>query len=133
MQGRNTVETYYRLLAARDRPGLLGLLSEDIKVAYHGPPDLLPWIGEYPGHAGFEEFLHIIAAHVDIVRVERLGLIADHNKIAVQCAGTWRIKATGKEVSGHMINVFGVDGEKIISYEVYADTAAFAAGMQGNA
>ena len=28
-----------------------------------------------------------------------------------------------------MINVFGVDAGRITSYEVYADTAAFVAGM----
>ncbi|MDH3453232.1 MAG: nuclear transport factor 2 family protein [Gammaproteobacteria bacterium] len=133
MPGRTTVDAYYRLLAARDRSGLLALLSKDIKVAYHGPQNLLPWIGEFPGHAGFEEFFAIIAAHVDIVSMERLSLIADDSKVAVQCLGTWRIKTTGKEVNGHMVNIFGVDGEKITSYEVYADTAAFAAGMRGNA
>jgi len=129
MQSRDIIDAYYRLLAARDRPGLLALLSRDVKVAYHGPRGLLPWIGEFDGHAGFKRFLAVIAEHVDIVSVERLCTIADEHKVAVQCIGTWRIKTTGRDVSGHMVNVFGVGNDKITSYEVYADTAAFAAGM----
>lgn len=130
MHSRQTIEAYYRSLAARDRPGLLALLSEDIKIACYGPPGLLPWVGEFAGHTGFEAFFAVLAEHVEIVNVERLSVIADEHKVAVQCVGTWRIKANGRQVDGHMVNVFGVAGDRITRYEVYADTAAFAAAMQ---
>lgn len=45
--------------------------------------------------------------------------------------GVWEYRDTGHVVKGGMVNVFTVESGKITSYEVYADTAAFADGFRG--
>lgn len=129
----NTIEDYYRLLRERDRKGLLKMLAPDISVRFYGPEGSLPWVGEFTGAQGFEEFLNIIASHLDIVEIERLDSIADDRKVVVQSRGCWRSKTTGKNIYGDMINIFSVDHGKITRYEVYNDTLAFARGIKGAA
>lgn len=126
----DTIEDYFRLLQQRDREGLRRLLSPGIRVRYYGPDGALPWIGEFHGLDGFDEFLGIIASHLDIVEVERLDTIADSRKVVVQSRGCWRSKTTGRDIYGSMINIFRVEAGRITGYEVYNDTLAFARGMQ---
>lgn len=125
-----TIERYYQLLKERDREGLLKLLAPDINVRFYGPAGALPWVGEFNGVKGFEEFLSIIASHLDIVEVERLDTISDDRKVVVQSRGCWRSKTTGNDIHGNMINIFSVDHGKITGYEVYNDTLAFARGLE---
>lgn len=125
----DTIERFFQLLRERDREGLLHILAPDVRVRYYGPEGALPWVGEFHGTAGFENFLAIIAAHLDIVEVERLDTISTDRKVVVQSRGCWRSKATGKDIHGNMINVFTVARGKITGYEVYNDTLAFARGM----
>lgn len=124
-----TIDRYFELLKERDMEGLKQILSADIRVRYYGPEGALPWIGEFEGMAGFEEFLRIVAAHLDIVEVERIDTIADERKVVIQSRGCWRSKTTNKDIHGNMINIFSVKDGKITGYEVYNDTLAFARGM----
>ena len=55
--------------------------------------------------------------------------VVDNNKMVNQCAGSWKYKASGQVVNCSMVNVFTVKGGKITGYDVYVDTAAFAAGL----
>ncbi len=125
-----TIDRYFELLKERDMEGLRQILSADIHVRYYGPKGALPWIGEFEGIAGFEEFLRIVAAHLDIVEVERMDTIANARKVVIQSRGCWRSKKTNKDIHGNMINIFSVKDGKITGYEVYNDTLAFARGME---
>ena len=124
------VETYFNLLKARDRDGLAGILSADILVRYHGPTGSMPWVGDFKGINGFQEFLAVIAGNFDIVEVNRIDTIANERKVVVQSKGHWRAKTTGKDIHASMVNVFSFDQNKISCYEVYADTLAFAEGVK---
>jgi len=123
------IDHYYTLLQARDREALLALLHEDIRVTYYGPHGLLPWIGKFDGKQGFEQFFEVIAHYLEIVEVETLDRVSNASKTVVQCRGCWRVRASGVEVQGNMVNVFTVSDGKIAAYEVYNDTAAFATAM----
>ncbi len=126
---KQIVDNYYTCLKQRDRENLLGLLSSDIVVTYHAQDGQFPWAGKFYGIAGFDRFFSIIKDHLDIIEVTIIDSIVDNNKMVNQCQGTWQYKATGYVVKGGMVNVFTVEGDKITNYDVYADTAAFAAGL----
>lgn len=123
------IAQYYDRLKNRDRDGLLELLSPQMRVKYYGPEGLLPFVGEFNGIEGFDEFFGIIQDNLEIVEVQTLDQIATESKLIVQARGVWRSKATGREIRGNMVNVFSIDAGKITQYEVYNDTAAFAIGM----
>ena len=123
------VEKYYLYLKERDRDNLLGLLSENIVVTYHGQAEQLPWAGQFHGIAGFDEFFTIIKDHLNVIDVSIIHRTADENRVINQCEGIWEYKKSGVVVKGSMVNVFTVDLGKITGYDVYADTAAFLAGF----
>jgi len=125
METADLIEDFYRLLAARDRVALHELLAPEIVVEYHAKELHLPWAGRFDGHDGFDEFLAAVGDHLEIVDADRQDPIATENHVVVQTAGTWRAKRTGAIIHGAMCNIFGVTNGRIVSYEVYADTAAF--------
>jgi ketosteroid isomerase-like protein len=131
METRDVIDRYYELLAARDRDGLVTLFAPDFKVTYHAQPDAFPWSGVFEGIDGFDRFLAVIAEHLEIVEVDQTATIADGERVVVQCAGHWRVKANGADVKGGMVNVFTVADGRIAHYEVHADTHAFATALEG--
>ena len=122
---------YYRHLKERDRENLIGLLSSDIVVTYHAQKNQLPWAGTFRGIEGFDQFFTLIQKFLNVIDVEIIDSISGKNKVINQCEGMWEYKETGYVVKGSMINVFTVNDGKIIGYDVYADTAAFVAGLPG--
>ena len=124
------LSSYYERLAARDEAGLQELLSPDIVVTYYAQPDQLPWAGTFTGHDGFNRFLGIVSAHMSIVEADRSDPIVSNEHAVVRTTGTWRADATGKLVSGGMINVFTIVDGQISGYEVWADTAAFVEALR---
>ncbi len=126
---RQTVDNYYHYLKERDREKLLELLADDIVVTYHAQEGQFPWGGKFYGKAGFDRFFSIIKEHLNIVEVTVEGSIVGENKLVNQCEGSWEFKSSGHIVKGGMVNVFTVNNGKISGYDVYADTAAFAAGL----
>jgi ketosteroid isomerase-like protein len=126
---RQTVDNYYYYLKERDREKLLELLADDIVVTYHAQEGQFPWGGKYFGKEGFDRFFSTIKEHLNIIEVSVEDSIVDENKLVNQCTGSWEYKANGHIVKGSMVNVFTVKDGKIAAYDVYADTAAFAAGL----
>lgn len=126
---KQLIDNYYTCLKERDRETLLGLLSADIVVTYHAQDNQFPWAGKFYGIAGCDRFFSIIKAHLEIIEVTIVDSVIADNKMVNQCEGCWQYKASGYVVKGSMVNVFTVADDKIIGYEVYADTAAFAAGL----
>ena len=127
---KQILESYYERLAARDQAGLRELLSPDVVVTYYAQPDQLPWAGIFNGHAGFDRFLQLVGSHVSIVEAHRSEPIVSNEHAVVRTVGTWKADATGKLVTGGMINVFTMLGGQISGYEVWADTAAFVEALR---
>ena len=121
----STIDRYYQALADRDRAALEELLHPDLVVVYHAQPEHFPWSGSFEGIDGFHEFLSRVAAVLDVVHVRRREPIEDDRFVVVPCEGRWRVRATGVDVVGSMLNLYAVDDGRITRYEVYADTAAF--------
>ena len=124
------IGNYYTFLKERNREKLIGLLSSDIVITYHAQEGQLPWAGTFRGTEGFDQFFSIIREYLNVVDVEIIDSISGKNKVINQCEGIWEYKESGYVVKGSMINVFTVNNGKICCYDVYADTAAFAAGLK---
>jgi ketosteroid isomerase-like protein len=127
---RDIVTDYYDFLKDRDRDSLLEILSADIVITYHAQTGQLPWAGRFDGIEGFDRFFSIIRDHLDIVEVKIVDSIDGDHKFVNFCEGKWKYKKSGYVVKGSMVNVFSVADGKITAYDVYADTAAFAAGLE---
>jgi len=130
MQSVNQViDDYYVYLKERDLEKLHGLLADNIVITYHSQENQFPWSGKFHGKAGFDHFFSILKEHLDVVDVRVVTSTTGQDRVINQCEGTWEFKASGYRVNGSMVNVFTVENGKISGYDVYADTAAFAAGL----
>jgi ketosteroid isomerase-like protein len=123
------IDDYYTFLKQRNREKLHGLLSSDLVVTYHSQPNQFPWSGKFHGIEGFDDFFSKIQTYLNIVEVTIVDSTISENKMVNQCEGSWEYKANGYRVNGSMVNVFTISAGKISAYDVYADTAAFAAGF----
>ena len=123
------IADYYRFLRERDHESLVALLDENIVVTYHARAGNLPWAGRYEGIAGFDQFFSIIREYLDIVEVTIVDSLESGGRFVNFCEGKWKYRESGHIVEGHMVNGFTVVGGRITAYDVYADTAAFAEGL----
>ncbi len=126
---KQIVDQYYVLLKARDRKNLLKLLCDDIVINYHSQSDQFPWSGKFIGIDGFDRFFSLIKANLNIIEVSIVDTVVDGNKLVNICEGKWEYINSGYVVHGSMVNLFTVSNGKISGYDVFADTAAFAAGI----
>jgi ketosteroid isomerase-like protein len=126
---KQVIDDYYVYLKERDLEKLHGLLADNIVITYHSQENQFPWSGIFHGKAGFDQFFSILKEHLDVVEVRVVTSTTGQDRVINQCEGTWEFKASGYRVNGSMVNVFTVENGKISGYDVYADTAAFAAGL----
>ncbi len=126
---KQVIDDYYVYLKERDLEKLHGLLADNIVITYHSQENQFPWSGKFHGKEGFDQFFSILKEHLDVVEVRVVTSTTGQDRVINQCEGTWEFKASGYRVNGSMVNVFTVENGKISGYDVYADTAAFAAGL----
>ena len=124
------VRQYYEHLKNRNRAALLALLSPSIRVVYRSQADQFPWSGEFLGHDGFDRFLSLLKSHLNVLDASITHSTATESTVINQCSGRWEYIKSGYVVTGDMVNVFHIQDNQISGYEVYADTAAFMAGLQ---
>ena len=127
--GKAILDSYYAALKAGDFAALERLLTPDICVRYYGPPGLLPWGGVHQGFAAYRRFLNLVREHLEIIAVEQEAVVAEEAWVVVLGRGTWRARATGREIAVNMTNAFRLEEGRIAEYRVYTDTAAFAAAL----
>ncbi|HLT77614.1 MAG TPA: nuclear transport factor 2 family protein [Ferrovibrio sp.] len=123
------LDSYYAALKAGDFAALERLLTPGVCVRYYGPPGLLPWGGVHEGFDAYRRFLGLVREHLEIIEVVQEAVIAEGEWIVVLGRGAWRARATGRDITASMTNVFRIDGGRIAEYRVYTDTAAFAAAL----
>ena len=118
-----------RILKQRDREKLPGLLCGDIVVTYHASQVNSPGPDNFMASLDLTNFFRIIEDHLNVINVDVIASAVAGNRVINQCEEIREYKNTGHVVKGGMVNVFTVEAGKITGYEVYADTAAFAASF----
>jgi ketosteroid isomerase-like protein len=107
--------------------------APDAKVEF---PESLPAGGTYEGPWEALEFLTTVNERLDDPHPEPEEFIRDGDRVVV--LGTWHavIPATGRRVSARVAHIFRYSGgdvplseQEIVSFELIADTAAFAAAL----
>lgn len=107
--------------------------APDAKLVF---PDTLPAGGVYEGAWEALEFMTTVSERVGDPHPEPEEFVRDGDRVVV--LGTWHavIPATGRRVSVRVVHVFTFSGgdrplseQQIVSFELIADTASFAAAL----
>ena len=126
---RETLDRYYAALKAGDREALRGVVSDEIEVHYPAPEGLLPWAGDWSGFDGFEKFVATVGDHLVIDTVEPLAVHVAGDTVVTVLRGEWTVKATARKVRTETVNMFTLNNDKIVRYQVFTDTAALGIGL----
>ena len=119
------LDRFYAALRARSAPELALCVADDFVLDWQGT-DAIPWAGQWRGVEGLLAFVDKLNSHLEILDVQRVHQLEDGAVAVVVLKGHWRIKSTGREVRATAANLFTFAGDKIRSYTVLNNTAAFA-------
>ena len=117
------VQRTYELFKSGDIETLLNMYSDDI-VWQLPEMENVPFGGKRSGRENVGEFFSVVNDSLEVLQNEPTEFIAQGDKVVVLGHHSWRVKATGKEVSSDFAHVCTVKDGKITSFKEYMDTAA---------
>ncbi|HVF51926.1 MAG TPA: nuclear transport factor 2 family protein [Pyrinomonadaceae bacterium] len=120
-----TVQSLFAAFGRGDVPALLGALAEDVQWIISGP-EVVPYFGDWQGHAGVTDFLVQIGTAVAFERFEPQEFIARDEKVIVLGSERGRVKATGRTFDNDWAIAFTLRAGKISRVRIYDNTDAVA-------
>lgn len=128
-QNIGLVQSGYAAFGRGDIPTFLSLLDANVEWKTPGPSDL-PLAGTRRGPAQVGEFFGTLAGIIDFEHFEPTTFLADGDKVVVIGHETFKVKATGKSITGDWCHIFTVRNGKIVAFLEILDTAALASELK---
>ena len=110
---------------------LRAVVTDDIVVTWNGDPALIPWAGKHAGIDVVGSLFATLSHNVEVVSITPLERIEAEDAVVVILEGRWRVRDTETIIAARACNVFRFKGDRVSSYEVFNDTAPFAAALAG--
>ena len=111
-----------------DNLAVMGHVARNVVWTVHAAePDAAPWFGVYEGKRGIADFLDDLAS-VGFTRVETTDLVAEGDTVMTVAQLAFD-GSNGRHVEFGEVQVWRLADGKIVSVDVYLDTAAIAAGF----
>lgn len=126
------IQQAYEKFGSGDIPGLLRLLSEDVRWTL---PEIenAPFAGSREGVGKVGEFFTELSAAEDITRFEPLEFIAQNDKVVVLGESAVTAKNTGRSYETDWVHVFTLRDGKITEFTEFFDNAAATRAFQKTA
>ena len=116
------VQQFLQALGARDIPAGMQLLADDVVLVSPGPPELVPWAGEYHGPDGVGQYYMAFSQGVETSGMEVREIIAQGDKVVVLGQHTGLVRATGRSYDLNWAQVYTVLEGKVAGLNSYHDT-----------
>jgi GNAT superfamily N-acetyltransferase/ketosteroid isomerase-like protein len=123
------LDRFYAALKALSTTDLAACVTNDFVLDWQGSTTI-PWAGQWYGVDGLLAFVVQLNEHLEILNVQRLHQLEQDDVTVVVLKGHWRIKKTGVEIQAKAANLFTFSDNRIQSYTVMNNTAAFAEALQ---
>ena len=123
------LDRWYAALRAADMDAFRAVAAPDIVVRWNGPPELIPWAGEHHGIEAVLAFFGKVGAALEILSVEPVERLLAEDRALIVLRGHWRVRANGRELHLRTANLFGFRDGRVMSYEIFPDSAAFAQAL----
>lgn len=120
-----TVQSIFAAFGRGDVPALLGALAEDVQWIITGP-EVVPYFGDWQGHAGVTNFLVQIGTAVEFERFEPQEFIARDDRVVVLGSERGRVRASGRTFDNDWAIAFTLSNGKISRVRIYDNTDAVA-------
>jgi ketosteroid isomerase-like protein len=127
-QNLELVRHGYACFDRGDLDELMTLFDEQIEWVTPGPSDV-PIAGRRRGHRQVREFFDQLTKMVEMGRFEPKEFLAQGDRVVVTGDETFRMKASGHQISMPWAHVFQMRDAKVVRFEEYADMTAIAADL----
>ncbi len=122
-----TVRRMYDAFASRDIAVIAELLADNVEISQSAE---VPWGGEYQGRDEAFTFMVKLIEHIESqVTTESLFAAGDHVVQTGRTRGT--VLANGATFDVPEVHVWELRGGKVVRYQVYIDTPAMRAALNG--
>jgi ribosomal protein S18 acetylase RimI-like enzyme/ketosteroid isomerase-like protein len=123
------LDRFYAALKALSTTDLAACVTDDFVLDWQGST-AIPWAGQWHGVDGLLNFVAKLNQHLEILNVQRLHQLEQGDVTVVVLKGHWRIKKSGAEIQAKAANLFTFSNNRIQSYTVMNNTAAFADALE---
>jgi ketosteroid isomerase-like protein len=124
------LDRFYAALKALSAQDLRACVTDDVVLDWQGTP-AIPWAGQWRGVEGLLQFVRRLDANLEILDVQRDHVLQQGGVTVVVLRGHWRTRAAGREVRATAANVFTFAGDRVRTYTVLNNSAAFAEALRG--
>ena len=132
MSERENLEIIHDVYAAFGRgdvPGVLAMLTDDVRWTTPGPPDIIPYAGVRTGHDQVTEYFQAFGTSAETTSFEPKRFFADGDMVVVLGHYTLKVVKTGAVIDNDWVHSFTLTGGKISAFEGYEDSAAVVAAF----
>lgn len=127
-----TTEIFTRF-GAKDVPGILELLADDVRIDFYGP-SVIPYAGTYHGKDQARRFFETVLSSVDIHQFDAQQMVQSGDD-TVTVTGELHLTArsTGRPIKSDFAHVITVRDGKWVRFRDFMNTAVAAAAFQPSA
>lgn len=120
-ENTNIVKSLYDAFGKRDINGILAMLDPNVEWGEPSNP-FNPAGGTHHGHAGFLEWANIGRQSEEILVLQPLKILTDHDSVAV--VGTMKCLAipTGKTYESDFVHLVTIQSGKVTKFQEFFDT-----------
>ncbi|KPL77273.1 hypothetical protein ADN00_09045 [Ornatilinea apprima] len=117
----NIVKSLYEAFGKRDINRILAMLHPDVEWGEPSNP-FNPAGGTHHGHAGFLEWANIGRQSEEILVLQPIKMLTDHDSVAV--VGTMKCLAlpTGKTYESDFVHLVTIEAGKVTKFQEFFDT-----------
>jgi ketosteroid isomerase-like protein len=105
------------------------ICTDDVVLYWNGDPAVIPWAGAHKGPDAVAAFFSTLKHHIEVQSVA-LDLVTEiPGGALVTLAGRWRVRDTETIIEARAANILRYRDGRVCGYDVYNDTAKFAAAL----
>jgi uncharacterized protein len=123
------LDQWYAAVKIMDPVALAAITTDDVVVLWNGDSTVIPWAGRHVGRDASLACFQTLADHIEVLSIAPVDRFATADAAIVTLDGRWRVRDSEIIIAARACNVFRFRGGKIAAYEVYNDTAPFAAAL----
>jgi ketosteroid isomerase-like protein len=122
-----TLEIFTRF-GAKDVPGIVELLDDDIHIEFYGP-SVIPYAGDYKGKEEARRFFETVLSSVDIHQFDAEHMFNDGDMVTVTGVLHLTARSTGKPIHSIFAHVITIRDGKWLRFRDFMNTAVAVAAF----
>lgn len=129
MPAQSLLDQWFAAVRSGDETTFQRLCTPDVVLFWNGDPATIPWAGEHKGPAAVAGFFNTLRQHIEYQHAALLEVVEFESGALITLAGRWRVRDTDRIIEARAANILRYRDGRISAYEVYNDTAKFAAAL----